>query len=208
MTEESSGVLSSVLAVLLACVFVGLLALTLFTVKPSAKAGASSGTAASVIKSKQVYTLLAVNTNKNKIPTGTELTVLGSFNGEALLSMESGLDPACYGYMVNRRARVQHGDDPRLYCNFPVLLTDGEAGSPVVSTPNGGETMASMLTCNMNAPSFKALFDYINNARSNQLPAMRFHGHYSATLDFTTTATIPGTHFGVPMLDDCTMLKP
>jgi hypothetical protein len=203
--DEDSGLLQSVFAVVLACAFIGVLALVFYAVKSSAK---GIKNASGVGAPRRVYSLLWVNINKNKIATNTELTVSGAFNGEALLSMESGLDPACYWYMVNGRVRVQHGDDPRAYCNFPVLLTNGEAGSTVISTPNGDETLASMLTCNMNAPSFKVLDTYINNAHSNQISALKFHGYYSATLDFTTVATIPGAHFGIPMLDECTLLGP
>jgi hypothetical protein len=180
--------------------------LVFYAVRSSSKPAVNAGGGTVSAARKRVYPLLAIDTSKNRIPTGTELTVLGKINGEALISMEASLDPTCYWYMVNGHANVQHGDDPRLYCNFPVLLTDSEDGGTSTATANGGTRLASMLTCNMNAPSFKKLQSYIKDAHSNQIPAMEFHGYYSSTLDFATMASVPGAHLGLPMMDNCTFI--
>jgi hypothetical protein len=167
-------------------VFAGFVASQLITANqsPSRKIAISSSTASRTIPSKKSYDLFSLNNDKNRIPTGTALTIKGFFYQAVWTHLLR-----CDQVLMYGRAPIQHGEaDPSSYCRFSVLLTEKR---PV----DGGDTMPALgAVCDVTAAELKEdlkIYHY-----NDQIQAS---GLYAPSLDFAVSP------FGIPLLDNCTI---
>lgn len=141
----------------------------------------------------RTYSVSLIDENKNKIPTGTELFVQG-----VLYTDRWGPTDDCSWLLIRGTTVVQHGEaDPRTYCYFSVLLDEkGQSGDdlwPGVS-----------LVCNMSPEELKEVTRLYHYGEEVQV-----HGVYASSLDFEIVPLgLVGGHFGVPVLENCTVAGP
>lgn len=139
----------------------------------------------------QTYSVSLVDANKNKIPTGTELFVQGTMYNEYW-----GPTNDCVALVTRDHVNVQHGElDPADYCRFSILLTDKRTSGEDLWPGIG-------LMCDVTPQEFKEVTHLHHYGEE-----VRVHGTYAASLDFAI-AYLPGGHFGVPVLEDCTFIDP
>ncbi len=139
----------------------------------------------------KMYSIVMVDANKNRIPTGTELFVQGR-----MYTTRWGPTDDCTWLLAGRPLPVQHGEvDPTLYCRFSIILTDkledGRDGWPGIG-----------LVCDVTPQKMKEITHGYHYG-----DAVQVHGSYAASLDFAV-ASLPGGHFGVPVLKGCTFADP
>lgn len=138
----------------------------------------------------RTYSVALIDDKKNDIPTGTELFVQGT-----MLTATWTQTNECMLLMAGRAPVVQHGEmDPSAYCEFSIDLTEkSESGDDL--WPGVG------LVCHVSPEEMREatrLYHYGDEVQA--------HGLYSDSLDFS--ASLPGTHFGIPALDNCTFANP
>jgi hypothetical protein len=141
----------------------------------------------------RTYSVSLIDENKNKIPTGTELFVQG-----ALYTDRWGPTDDCTWLLVRGTTKVQHGEaDPREYCYFSVLLDE--------KSPSGNDLWPGVsLICNMSPEELKEVTHLYHSGDEVQV-----HGVYGDSLDFNVVPLgMLGGHFGVPVLQDCTVSGP
>ncbi|QHN02143.1 TonB family protein [Granulicella sp. WH15] len=138
----------------------------------------------------RTYSVLLIDDNKNKIPTGTELFVQGTIS-----NLSWTRDNTCDWTLINGRASIQHGDNPLLYCRFSVALTEKRVD---------GEDMwpAAALVCDVTPRELKEVLRLYHHGDTVQA-----HGTYAASLDFEAVSNSLG-RFGAPLLEDCTFASP
>jgi hypothetical protein len=147
--------------------------------------------AATAIADSRTYSISIIDTNKNNIPTGTELFAQGKW-----YAAHYGPNDDCTSLLIRGHANVQHGEvDPAYYCRFSILLTEKDA--------NGQDLWPGVgLMCDTTPAEYKAVQHLYHYGEEIQV-----HGSYAASLDFAI-AYLPGGHSGVPVLKDCTFAAP
>jgi hypothetical protein len=137
------------------------------------------------------YSVSEIDADKNSIPTGAELAVIGT-----VYMPRWGPTDECTLLLAGRQINVQHGEaDPADYCRFSILLTE--------KNKHGEDTWpGASLMCDMSPQEMQEdtrLYHYGEKVRAR--------GTYAASLDFDV-ADVPGFHFGVPVLNNCTIEGP
>lgn len=136
----------------------------------------------------QSYSVSNIDANKNSIATGTALSVQGMF-----YTTKWGPTDDCTWLFARGHVNIQHGEaDPSDYCRFSIVLTEkNKAGTDM--WPSAG------LLCDVTPVEMKMDMNQYHYGDS-----VRVHGTYAPSLDFAV-AYVPGLHFGVPVLDNCTI---
>jgi hypothetical protein len=136
-----------------------------------------------------IYSVAEVQIARNRIPTGTKLTIKGIYGGHAWEpSNIPNYDP-CFNLLAYGRAGVQHGEaDPRTYCRFFINVQDE---TPPVGGPG--------VECNMSLEELKAAIAMSQNSYGDRVLA---RGTYASSLHFVSYS---GGVIGIPVLDDCTL---
>jgi len=132
-----------------------------------------------------VYSVAEITGAKNQIPTGTELTVRGTFYRPRWWpAAEYGGDP-CSKLLAFGTVSVEHGEaNPRAYCQFSAVLQDEDA------------RQIRWLECDMSPEELRAAIQqYTYGSR------VQAHGTYGSSLDFQAGAGL----VGLPVLENCTL---
>jgi hypothetical protein len=142
----------------------------------------------------RTYSVSLIDENKNNIPTGTDLFVRG-----AMYTVRWGPTDDCSWLLAGRTTRVQHGEaDPRSYCYFSILLDEK-------SQDGSDRWPASSLVCKMSPEELREVTHLYHYGDEVQV-----HGVYGDSLDFNVASAgmAGGGHFGVPVLENCTVMRP
>ena len=132
-----------------------------------------------------VYSVAEITGAKNQIPTGTELTVRGTFYRPRWWpAAKYGGDP-CSKLLTLGTVSVEHGEaNPRAYCQFSAVLQDEDA------------RQIRWLECDMSPEELRAAIQqYTYGSR------VQAHGTYGSSLDFQAGAGL----VGLPVLENCTL---
>jgi hypothetical protein len=136
----------------------------------------------------QPYSVSMIDANKNSIATGTKLSAEGT-----MYSTRWGPTDTCTWLLIRGKVNIQHGEaNPADYCRFSIILTEkNEAGEDM--WPGAG------LLCDVSPEELKS-----DTHQYHYGDRVRVYGSYAASLDFAV-AYVPGSHFGVPVLENCTI---